>query len=157
MLYLTIDPPIPPSDVTRPLREDEFSDLVAVNGDAFEGHREAASLDEDELRMLAAQPWFDIEGIRVVDGEDGIAGFCWTKVHPDGDGEVYRIGVARRERGTGLGKALLSDGYAYLFGREGVRRGSLWVDESNVVALSLYREFGMSVTRYSSEFEPPGA
>lgn len=156
LLYLTIDPPIPPSDVTRALRADEFPEFVAVNGDAFEGHREAASLDEEELRTLAAQPWFDIEGIRVVEGAEGFGGFCWTKVHPNGDGEVYRIGVAKGERGKGLGRALLSDGYAYLFGNEDVRRGSLWVDEANAAALGLYRDFGMSVTRYSSEFEPPG-
>ena len=86
-------------------------------------------------------------------GDDGLAGFCWTKVHPDGDGEVYRIGVTAAHRGSGLGKALLLDGYAHLFSREDVERGSLWVDEENEVALNLYRGIGMSVARFTTEFE----
>ena len=43
------------------------------------------------------------------DGER-LAGFCWTKVHDDGRGEIYILAVVPGSQGRGLGRALLLAG-----------------------------------------------
>lgn len=127
--------------------------LIGVNRSAFDGHREAAALDMEEFGRYRREPWFDADGVFIVD-KDGVAGFCWTKVHPDGDGEIFRIAVDPAQQGTGLGVALLEAGFSYLASRPDVRRGVLWVDAANTTAISLYRSLGMARERANSEFVP---
>ena len=43
-------------------------------------------------------------------------------------------------------------GYRWLDGREGVERATLWVDESNEVAIRLYRGIGLDIERRNREF-----
>ncbi|MCL1599502.1 MAG: GNAT family N-acetyltransferase, partial [Actinomycetia bacterium] len=82
-----------------------------------------------------------------------IVGFCWTRIHDNGDGEIYRIGVVPYRSGSGAGRALLSAGLAYLVGHDRVQRYVLWVDASNERAISLYRSVGMQTERTIREFE----
>ena len=60
----------------------------------------------------AGGPWFDPEGFLLAFDADGLAGFCWTKVHPadpptepDALGEIYVIGADPGRQGIGLGRA----------------------------------------------------
>jgi mycothiol synthase len=128
------------------------STLVQINAEAFGGHREAGALDLDEVRRLATQPWFDPEGVFFYPREGEVGAFCWTKVHPNGEGEIYRIGVGARLRGQGVGKAIVEAGFEYLASMRGCRTGFLWVDSANDAAMRLYRSIGMTQRSRNIEF-----
>jgi mycothiol synthase len=138
----------------RSFRWEDAQELVRVNNEAFQGHREAGTLTEDRFASLATAPWFDPAGIVVAEDGSGVIGFCWTKVHPGGDGEIYRIAVSPTHHGQGWGRSLLEAGYGAISGRDDVERGTLWVDASNAAAMRLYEALGMRVDRRIGEWEP---
>ena len=159
--FLVVDLPIAfGTAVTAayPIRTFESSDsagVTVVNRSAFEGHREAAALDVAEMDRYQRETWFDANGFLIAESESGgIAGFCWTKVHPNGDGEIFRIAVDPAHQATGLGRVLLGAAFTHLSGLADVRRGALWVDRSNTTAVALYRSLGMRRERSNSEFIP---
>ncbi|MGI9584873.1 MAG: GNAT family N-acetyltransferase [Acidimicrobiia bacterium] len=139
--------------VVRQLREDDTDAFLIANADAFRDHREAASLTKAEFDDLKTAAWFDASGLLVAEQGQRLIGFCWTKVHPNGDGEIYRIGVVHDEQGRGVARTLLDEGFRHLSRQEGVTRGSLWVDESNTGAVDLYVSAGMRAERTTKEFE----
>ena len=157
--FLVVDLPIHPinaPEVDERIRTYVAGDtqsLISVNRAAFAGHREAAGLDAEGMEALRSEAWFDGDGIFLAENE-GVDGFCWTKVHPNGDGEIFRIAVAPTDQGSGIGAALLHAGFRYLAGRSDVLRGVLWVDRANAHAVRLYRSFGMERERSNSEFIP---
>lgn len=156
LLHLCVDLPLAPAaepEGIRSFRDDDLDAVLAVNRAAFAEHREAAVLDHTEFRVLAGQPWFDPEGLLIADPGTGIAGFCWTKVHPNGDGEIYRIAVDPSRQGAGWGRRLVTAGFAHLAAEPTVERGSLWVDAANDPAITLYESLGMVVTTTNAEFE----
>jgi mycothiol synthase len=121
---------------------------LAVNNRAFAGHPEQGSWTANHLHQREAEPWFDADGFLVAFDDDGMVGFCWTKVHPpdpprepDALGEIYVIGADPRAHGLGLGRALTSGGLASLADR-GVTVGMLYVDGANAPAVGLYRSLG---------------
>lgn len=126
--------------------------LVRLNAEAFGDHREAGSLDRDELDRIASQPWFDPQGILLAEVGGEPAAFCWTKVHPNGEGEIYRIGVGAEHRGSRLGSRIVSAGFADLAARRGCTTGFLWVEASNEAAVRLYRGLGMTERSANREF-----
>jgi mycothiol synthase len=129
--------------------------MIALNQATFADHREAGSLDTEEMSRYQSEPWFDADGIFIVEDQEGTAvGFCWTKVHPSGDGEIFRIAVDPQNQGRGLGVALLDAGFSYLAGQNDVQRGVLWVDAANKPALALYRSIGMTRDGSNREFSP---
>jgi len=158
LLHMTVDLPLTESvDASiRPLGRDEDEALVTVNNAAFATHREAASLTTQDVAAMAKEPWFDREGIRVATVDERLVGFCWTKVHPNGDGEIYRIAVDPRAQGHGWGRRLVLAGFDHLSAERGVREGTLWVDEENTAAVGLYESIGMRSKRVNREFERPG-
>ena len=119
---------------------------LAVNNRAFAADPDQGSLDESRAARTrwpsrgSTPPGF----LLAVDAE-GIAGFCWTKIHPaepphepERLGEIYVIGVDPDRQGTGLGRALVVAGLASMHER-GVRTGMLFVDAANAAAVALYR------------------
>ena len=70
-----------------------------------------------------------------------LVGFHWTKIHPDGAGEVYVIAVAPSAQGLGLGRVLLRLGLDSLY-RRGCREVLLYVDGDNTGAMRLYERTG---------------
>lgn len=156
LAYMVVDLPLRsesagPEDVRRFTWGDADS-LVSINAKAFANHREAASLDAEEFRSLAKESWFSPEGILVAPADGPIRGFCWTKVHDNGDGEIYRIAVDPDAHGHGLGRRLTLAGFAHLSGVPDVSRGALWVDLANTVAFELYERIGMVIDRTNREY-----
>jgi ribosomal-protein-alanine N-acetyltransferase len=70
----------------------------------------------------------------------GLAGFIMSRRAAD-EAEILSIAVRERQRGTGLGRALLDLHLRRLAG-EGARTVFLEVDETNIPAIRLYRRAG---------------
>ena len=92
-------------------------------------------------------------GLLIVEDADGILGFCWTRFHERGEGEIFRIAVSPTNQGRGIGGALVLAGFDHLARTEHASKGTLWVDLSNTAALGLYRRLGMREVRFNREFE----
>jgi mycothiol synthase len=132
--------------------EDEAA-WVPVNNRAFAGHPEQGAWTVDMLRAREQEDWFDPEGFVLAFDADGLAGFCWTKVHPphpprepDALGEIYVIGADPSRHGRGLGRALTTAGLESLADR-GISVGLLYVDADNEAAVGLYRALGFVTHR----------
>jgi mycothiol synthase len=136
---------------------------LEVNNRAFANHPEQGGWIEQTLRRRLAEPWFDPAGFLLALDAGGLAGFCWTKVHPaTGDepelGEIFVIGVDPDRQGTGLGRALVLGGLAHLAGR-GIGTGMLFVDGANTSAVHLYESLGFRTHRLDRAYArevPPG-
>lgn len=143
----------PPGTKVRPFVPGQDDDAwLVVNNRAFANHPEQGGWIRDTLRRRLAEPWFDPAGFLLAFDERGLAGFCWTKIHPPGPdepdalGEIFVIGVDPSRGGAGLGRALTVAGLASLAER-GARVGMLYVDGANEPALRLYRSLGFDIHR----------
>jgi mycothiol synthase len=101
-----------------------------------------------------AEAWFDPAGFFLAERDGALLGFHWTKVHPDGTGEVYVIGVAPGAQGSGLGRALLVHGLRHLAAR-GCKTVILYVEESNAAAMRLYQRIGFGSDNVDIQWAAP--
>ena len=146
-------------------RDDEA--WVRLNAAAFRDHPEQGHWTVADLHRRMQEPWFDPAGFFLALRGDDLVGFHWTKVHggdedddhPTGPhaheghghdpiGEVYVVGVAPEEAGTGLGKALTVTGLRHLRHR-GLPSAMLYVDSDNAAAIGLYTKLGF--TRWETD------
>ncbi|KRE36115.1 hypothetical protein ASG73_15810 [Janibacter sp. Soil728] len=140
------DPPLPDGFVHRTFRTGSDEEpLLAVNAAAFVDHPEQGSLDPAGLAERMDQPWFDPEGVILLEDGDPsrLAGFHWTKIDPPGGpvGEVYVVGVHPDLHGRGLAGPLTRLGLAHL-ARRGVTEVELYVEADNAPALATYGRAG---------------
>ncbi|WP_408641879.1 mycothiol synthase [Saccharopolyspora oryzae] len=116
--------------------------VVAVNHRAFSWHPEQGDMTEQDLRIKEREDWFDAAGFFLaVDERDELLGFHWTKVHPDGTGEVYVVGVDPDAQGGGLGRSLTVAGLRHL-SDTGCRQVILYVEADNAPAVKVYQRLG---------------
>ncbi len=153
-LPLAVVPRWPGGTTVRTFRvgEDEAA-WVPVNNRAFAGHPEQGEWTVAMLQAREQEDWFDPEGFVLAFDADGLAGFCWTKVHrpqpprePVALGEIYVIGADPSRHGRGLGRALTTAGLESL-AKRGITVGLLYVDADNEAAVGLYRALGFVTHR----------
>ncbi len=126
--------------------------VVEVNNRAFIWHPEQAGWEVEQLTEREEEPWFDPAGfLLAVDDTGRLLGFHWTKVHPDGTGEVYVLGIDPEAQGTGLGAALTAAGLEYLAGR-GLAEVMLYAESDNDAAVRMYEKVGFRHHRTDVEF-----
>lgn len=119
--------------------------MVAVNKRAFAWHPEQGLLTVADVEATEKESWFDQDGFFLaVDENDRVVGFHWTKVHSDGTGEVYVVGVDPDAQGGGLGKALTLAGLHHLRKR-GISDVILYVESDNSPAVAVYTRLGFTL------------
>lgn len=148
-------PKVVPGLTLRSFTNADRADLIAVNAAAFAHHREQGQLDEAGFAARAEQDWFDPDGLILGFDAEGLAGFHWTKMHPDQTGEVYVLAVAPRAQGRGYGAALLQAGLEHLHA-SGANRVILYVDIADQVAVRMYGSAGFTVTSRDVCYAPQG-
>ena len=129
---------------------------VAINAAAFAKHPEQGTWTRVDLEAREHDAWFDPSGFLMAWRGEDLLGFHWTKIHPDGAGEVYVIGVAPHAQGLGLGVVLLQRGLVYLRGR-GCPEVLLYVDGDNTGAMRLYERNGFRRHDLDVQWAAPGA
>ncbi len=127
--------------------------MVAVNKRAFDWHPEQGMLTVADVVATEREPWFDPAGFFLAveekaGEEERVVGFHWTKVHSDGAGEVYVVGVDPDAQGGGLGRALTLVGLHHLR-KLGVREIILYVESDNAPAVAVYTRLGFTL-RYTN-------
>jgi mycothiol synthase len=150
-----VDAPVPEGVEVRPfvVGTDEAA-WVRVNAAAFADHAEQGRWTADDVLAREAEPWFDAGGLFLAWRGSELIGFHWTKVHPDGVGEVYVLGVAPAAQGLRLGAALLSVGLRHL-ADVGCEQVLLYVDDSNETAVRLYERFGFERYDIDAQWRSP--
>lgn len=119
---------------------------LEVNNAAFAAHPEQGGWDRSVLESRLEEDWFDPQGFLLHHVDGRLAGFCWTKMHPDTEprlGEIYVIAVHPDFAGRGIGRRLVAAGLRHLAGA-GARTGMLFVDADNEAAMSMYRSLGFA-------------
>jgi mycothiol synthase len=150
------DPPLAEGVTVRafePRRDDAA--WLAVNAAAFATHPEQGGWTQDDLQARIDEPWFDPAGFLLAGRDGELLGYHWTKVHPDGNGEVYVLGVAPAAQGLGLGQALLVRGLRHLADR-GCPTVLLYVDGDNPGAIRLYERAGFASHDLDVQWRLPG-
>ena len=136
----------------RPGQDEES--WLRLNAKAFAKHPEQGSWTSRDVELRESEPWFDPDGFFIAEHDGAMTGFHWTKVHPDGMGEVYVVGVDPDAHGGGLGKALTAAGLRYLRDR-GLLEVMLYVDEENTAAISMYENLGFTRWRADAMYRRP--
>jgi mycothiol synthase len=139
---LPADRPLPDGVEIRAFEPGHDDDAwLALNAAAFAEHAEQGRWTHDDLAARMAEPWFDPQGFLLADRGGSLLGFHWTKIHPDGAGEVYVLGISPQAQGLGLGHTLLNRGLRLLADR-GAPLVLLYVDGDNTNARGLYLRAG---------------
>ncbi|MEW2478325.1 mycothiol synthase [Mycobacterium sp. NPDC049093] len=122
------------------------AEILRVNNAAFSWHPEQGGWTEQEIAERRSEPWFDPDGLfEAFDERSGaLLGFHWTKVHDEGLGEVYVVGVDPAAQGRGLGSVLTLLGLHHLAERS-LRTVLLYVEADNSAAVATYRNLGFEV------------
>lgn len=149
LLHMRRSLPADPSGITtRGFDVETDADaLIEVNNRAFAWHPEQSGYSRDRLEAAMAEVWFSADGLRILELEDRIAGFCWTKIHSDHDlvlGEIYVIALDPDFHGRGLGGPMTLAGLEWL-SSQGITTAGLYVESDNYAAVRTYDRLGFVV------------
>ncbi len=149
LLQMRRDLPAPPSSLpTRPFSPDDLAELVEVNNRAFAWHPEQSGHTAESIGALMREDWFEPDGLRILERNDRIAGFCWTKIHtePGPVGEIFVIGLDPDFSGQGLGGPLTAAGLDWL-AAAGCGTAILYVESDNAAARAVYDRLDFEISR----------
>ena len=130
----------------------EEGSWIELNNRAFFGHPENGSWTLDILADRMRQDWFDPEGHLMAWQGSRLAGFCWTKLHPGGLGEIYVVAVDPDFQGRLLGRWLTLEGLWYLSLRRKAKTAMLYVDAANEPAAAMYERLGFELDHIDRSF-----
>lgn len=123
---------------------------LELNSQVFADHPEQGRMTREDLDVRMSEAWFDPDGFLIATRNSEMVGYHWTKVHGGQGthghseiGEIYVLGVAPSERGTGLAKALSIRGLEHLRS-QGLPAAMLYVDADNKAAIGLYESLGFA-------------
>ena len=151
-------PPGPSIDPPPGLRLDPFrpgldeQSWLEVNNRAFANHPENGDWTLEILAERTRQPWFDAAGLLMAWQNRELVGFCWTKLHAGGLGEIYIIAVDPPHQGRSLGRWLALEGLWDLQRRQGASSAMLYVDADNSPAVGLYGRLGFQLDHIDRSF-----
>jgi mycothiol synthase len=148
----------------RSFRHGDEEGLLAANALAFSHHPEQGHMTLEDFHERTEETWFDPAGLFLAvpaddpgsdgvgtDAEHRVLGFHWTKVHPEGFGEVYVVAVNPKAAGRGIGKVLTNVGLQHL--RDlGLAKVILYVDGDNDPAIAVYVGAGFHHTRTEAQY-----
>ncbi len=121
--------------------------LRRLNNRAFAGHPDQGGLSAEVFTDRLGESWVRPEGIRLLEIDGELAGFCWTKIHDNpAVGEIYAIGVDPAHHGKGLGRPMTAAGLDWL-AAQGLRTGMLYVEHDNAPAIRTYERLGFTPHR----------
>lgn len=176
-LRRSLSAPLPPTEIPDGIDVRTFvpgtddAAWVALNAQIFAAHPEQGTLTISDLKRRLDEPWFDQAGFFLAERDGTLVGYHWTKIHGghshvhdhDGHGphthdthghepigEVYVVGVAPTERGSGLGSALILLGLHHLRAA-GLLDAMLYVDADNAPAIEAYERLGF--TRWDNDVQ----
>jgi mycothiol synthase len=141
---------------------------LEVNAAAFAHHPEQGRLTLADLLEREQQPWFDPQGLVLVETLETprrVVAFHWTKVDPterssvdptQGAGEVYVVAVHPAYQGRGLGRPVTALGLAHLAGL-GLPEVVLYVDADNTAAMRTYTGLGFGSMMVDVMYSHPGS
>ena len=139
----------------------DAENFISLNRKSFKDLPDQASWTTKSLELRIKENWFDQNGFVLLEENEKLIGFCWTKIHGqdhkheiyDGHthhshghepiGEIYVLGVDPEYQAQGLGKQLTLWGLNYLR-RSGLDSAMLYVDSNNKNAIELYVKLGFS-------------
>jgi mycothiol synthase len=138
---------------------DDDAELLRVNNAAFAWHPEQGGWTDADIAERRAETWFDAGGLFMAfDEKSGqLLGFHWTKVHNEGLGEVYVVGVDPAAQGRGIGATLTLIGLHHLADRlSGNSQATvmLYVEADNSAAVNTYRRLGFEVFETDVAYTP---
>ncbi|QLQ11660.1 MAG: mycothiol synthase [Nocardioidaceae bacterium] len=145
-------PTLEPGVVIRTYQEGDEAAFLQVNAAAFAQHPEQGALTADGLHERLSSPGLGPEGFFVAEIDGSLAGFHWTKLHPDGRGEVYVIGVTPAAQGRGLGNTLMARGLEHLAQSTRGADVLLYVEADNEPAVALYSKLGFEITQRDVQY-----
>ena len=107
-------------------------------------------MTREDLDVRMSEAWFNPDGFLIATRDGKMVGYHWTKVHGGQGthghseiGEIYVLGVAPSERGTGLDKAISIRGLENLRSHR-LPAAMLYVDADNNAAIGLYESLGFA-------------
>lgn len=143
----------------RTFRPGDEEGILHANALAFAHHPEQGHMTLRDFQERTEESWFDPAGLFLAvpadddtdDPDRQVLGFHWTKVHPEGYGEVYVVAVNPKAAGRGIGKVLTGAGLAHL--RDlGLPKVILYVDGDNDPAIAVYAGAGFAHVRTEAQY-----
>ena len=120
---------------------------LIANKTAFANHPEQGNWTKSSLLLRMKEEWFDGQGFQVLQNDQEIVAYVWTKVDSTSRaaklGEIYIVGVVPQWQNRGLGKALTLSALNQLR-NQNLSSALLYVDESNQNAIELYEGLGFT-------------
>lgn len=144
--------PLPPANFPDGVAVSTFTPAdteawLGVNARAFAHHQEQGSITAADLAARQRESWFDADGFFLAYRGQDLLGYHWTKIHHEATtpvGEVYVLGVDPDAGRSGIGRALLNRGLAYL-GERGLDTVILYVEADQRHVVDLYSTAGFDV------------
>lgn len=129
------------------IRDKDESRFLDLNNQIFIGHPDQSDWDLKKLLAKMGELWFRSDRLLFMkrDGKD--LGFFWLKEQQligEKICEIYVIGIIPSLQGEGLGKEILALALRQIIS-DGFSEAWVYTDESNEIALKLYRSFGFEI------------